>query len=81
MRNRPQTELLDGPSLLEDVAAASAAVFCDEHLPALRAATGREAFLIMQRFIAQILFAYAEALGGWGIGEESQRQGNVGHHQ
>lgn len=71
---RPETDALDSLTPLADVAAASAAVFCDEHLAALRSATEPEAFQIVQRFIAQSLFAYAEALDGWGV-ESPQRQG------
>lgn len=74
---RPETDAPDSRNPLGDVAAASAAVFCDEHLAALRASTPSEAFLLLQRFLARSLFAYAEALDGWGI-EIPQRRGSLG---
>lgn len=52
---------------LEDVAAASAAMFVNLHLAAIRTATPTEAFVILQRFIAQSLFAHLEAINNWGL--------------
>ncbi|HYH67020.1 MAG TPA: hypothetical protein VD866_20155 [Urbifossiella sp.] len=57
--------MTDSPATIETVAAASAALLVAEEMPAFRTATPAELFGLMQRYLAQTIHAYLDALNDW----------------
>jgi sulfur relay (sulfurtransferase) DsrF/TusC family protein len=55
------------PSRIDTIAAATAALLTNEKLAVLRTATPSEVYQLLQRYIAQSIFAHIEALNNWGL--------------
>lgn len=54
------------PATIETVSAATAGLIVAEELTILRAAPPAEVFGLLQRFVAQAVWAYLESLDNWG---------------
>lgn len=54
-------------SRIQTIAASTAALLLNEKLSILRTAPPAEVYALLQRFIAQSIFAHIEALNNWGL--------------